>query len=146
VNADPHRLVLNLPEPPSLNVMIDLAKKRTRRSRTGGWMKKSLPVVYDQAKETYELECLAATRSAGVHAPREPWPRWRIEAAEFRLHSLRDTLELLAGLKWSVDWLVHAGFVTNDSPRELRGLPDPVQRIARTNRGVSLTIVRIGES
>jgi hypothetical protein len=140
VTAD--RLVLELPEPPSLNAMIDLAKKRTRRSRAGGWMKKTLPVVYDQAKERYELECLQAVRVAGIRPPSPPWPRWRLEAAEFRLHSLRDPLELLAGLKWTVDWLVHAGFITNDSPRELRGIPDPTQRIERRRRGVTLTIVR----
>lgn len=133
-------LVLELPEPPSLNVMIDLAKQRTRRSRTGGWMKRSLPVVYDQTKEVYELQCMHATRTAGVFPPREPWASWRIERAEFRLHQLRDPLELLAGLKWTVDWLVHAGFVTNDSPRELRGIPDPLQRIDRAHRGVTLTI------
>lgn len=134
------RLVLDLPEPPSLNVMIDLAKQRTRRSRTGGWMKRSLPVVYDQRKEEYELACMVATRTAGIFPPREPWSSWKIESVEFRLHQLRDTLELIAGLKWAVDWLVHAGFVTNDSPRELRGLPDPVQSVARKNRGVTLTI------
>ncbi len=137
------RLVLELPEPPSLNVMIDLAKQRTRRSRTGGWMKRSLPVVYDQRKEAYELECMVSTRNAGIFPPREPWGSWKIEAVEFRLHQLRDTLELIAGLKWAVDWLVHAGFVTNDSPRELRGLPDPVQRVERKHRGVTLTIAAI---
>jgi hypothetical protein len=137
------RLVLDLPEPPSLNVMIDLAKQRTRRSRTGGWMKRSLPVVYDQRKEEYEMGCMLSTRAAGIFPPREPWATWRIEAVEFRLHQLRDTLELVAGLKWAVDWLVHAGFVTNDSPRELRGLPDPVQRVDRKNRGVTLTIAAI---
>jgi hypothetical protein len=77
-----HELTLELPEPPSLNRMIDLAKQRTRRSRTGGFMKRALPVVYDQAKETYELECLAAVRTAKVRLPVAPWARWTIESVE----------------------------------------------------------------
>jgi hypothetical protein len=131
---------LVMPEPPSLNQMIDMAKRRTRRSRTGGWMRKSLPVVYDQRLETYELECLAALRIAGIRLPVAPWPRWCLEAAEFRLHSLRDPVELLASLKWPVDALVRLGFVAGDSPRELLGTPVPTQVIDRGNRGVTLTI------
>jgi hypothetical protein len=34
-------LTFDLPLPPSLNEMLALAKKRTRRSRAGGWMRKS---------------------------------------------------------------------------------------------------------
>lgn len=140
--SDPSLLaiVLDLPEPPSLNRMIDMAKERTRRSRTGGWMKRALPVVYDQQKEVYELACTAATRRAGIRPPSTPWPRWRLERAEFRLFNQRDPLELLAGLKWTVDWLVSAGFIANDSPRELRGIPDPVQIVDRQHRGVTITI------
>lgn len=137
------RLVLELPEPPALNRMIDLAKQRTRRSRAGGWMKRSLPVVYDQAKERYELACLAAVRQAGVRPPTTPWRRWRLEQAAFRIHTPRDPIELLAGLKWSIDWLVAAGYVANDSPRELDALPVPTQTVARANRGVTLTLLHL---
>lgn len=135
-------LTLVLPEPPSLNAMIDFAKRRTRRSRTGGWMKQSLPVVYDQEKENYELRCLASMRRMGVRPPATPWPRWRLITAEFRLHQLRDPLELLAGLKWTCDWLVSVGFVANDSIRELTWIPTPLQQIDRQNRSVTITIAR----
>jgi hypothetical protein len=123
-------------------MMLDLAKQRTRRSRTGGWMKKSLPVVYDQQKEAYELQCLAALRGIGISPPSAPWPRWRLESAEFQLHRLRDPIELLASLKWPVDFLVAAGFVAGDSPRELIDTPTPRQVIDQKNRRVTLTIVR----
>jgi hypothetical protein len=138
-----NRLTLELPEPPSLNEMIELAKKRTRRSRTGGWMKKTLPVVYDQEKERYELECHAVTRNAGIFPPHVPWPRWELTAVEFRLHNVRDYIELQSSLKWPIDWLVSAGYVANDSPRELADVAKPVQRIERANRGVTITIVAL---
>jgi hypothetical protein len=140
MNSD--TIILELPEPPSLNAMIDLAKQRTRRSRTGGWMKRALPVVYDQQLEAYELHCLAAIRAAHVAIPATPWCRWRLDGAEFRLHSLRDPIELLASLKWPVDVLVRLRFVAGDSPRELIETAKPSQCIDRRNRRVILTIAR----
>lgn len=133
-------LVLVLPEPPSLNMMLDLAKQRTRRTGSGGWSKRSLPVVYDHQKSAYELQCLAALRGQGIATPRVPWARWRLTAAHFQLHRLRDPIELLASLKWPVDALVALGFVANDSPRELLSTPSPTQVIDQSNRRVTLTI------
>jgi hypothetical protein len=138
-------LVLQLPEPPALNVMIDLAKERTRRSRTGGWMRKSLPVVYDQAKERYELDCQLATRKQGIFPPRKPWKRWRLDRADFALYGVRDELELLAGLKWPVDWLVHERFVEDDGPAYLLHIPRATQRVNRKARGVVLEISEVSD-
>jgi hypothetical protein len=133
--------MLCLPEPPSLNMMLDMAKERTRRSRTGGWMKRALPVVYDQRLEAYELEAIAALRSQGIATPaRETWPRWRLVSAEFRLHQLRDWVELLASLKWPIDVLVRQGFVADDSPREMAPPCVPTQVVNRNHRGVTLVI------
>lgn len=131
---------LDLPEPPSLNGMIDLAKQRTRRSRTGGWMKRALPVVYDQQKEIYELECLAAIRLQGVRPPFDPWKVWQLRSAEFRLHSLRDPIELLAGLKWPIDFLVAQRFADDDGPAQLIEIPMPTQVVDRKARGITLVI------
>lgn len=134
-------IVFTLPLPPSLNQMIDLAKKRTRRTRNGGFMKQSMPIVYDQALESYELECLAAIRTAGISPPREPWPRWELISMHFRVHNQRDWLELAAGAKWPIDCLVRMGFVAGDSPRELeRPACWPTQEIARKNTGVDIEI------
>ena len=135
------RVELVLPEPPSFNAMIELAKKRTRRTRSGGFMKRSLPVVYDQALEAYEVLCTAAIRTAGIRPPVEPWPRWRLASIHFRLHSERDWLELAAGAKWAVDFLVRSGFVRGDSPREMeRPQVWPTQEIDRQHRGVEIVI------
>jgi hypothetical protein len=133
-------LVLVLPEPPSFNAMLDIAKERTNRLPNGGWSKKAIPVVYDAKLKEYELRCLAALRGAGISVPREPWAMWRLEAAHFQLFALRDPIELLASLKWPVDVLVRLGFVVNDSPRELLSTPTPTQVIDRANRRVTLTI------
>lgn len=134
-------LTFDLPLPPSLNEMIALAKKRTKRTRTGGWIKgRALPVVYDQHLEAYETEALAAIRRQGIVVPRTPWARWALVSAAFRAHSLRDWTELLASLKWPVDALVRLGFVANDSPREMAPPPTPTQAIDRAHRGVTLVI------
>lgn len=132
---------LTLPEPPSLNAMLELAMKRTRRTSTGGWLKKAIPgLVYTQHHDAYKTLCTKAMRDAGIKPPREPWPRWEMTSAHFRLHNARDPFELLAGLKWVVDWLVEIGFATNDSPREVPSIPKPTQEIARKNRGITITI------
>ncbi len=133
-------MTFDLPLPPSLNEMLALAKKRTRRSRTGGWMKRSLPVVYDQHLEEYEDRCVAALRVQGIAPPASPWRRWKLEVATFHVHNLRDWTELLASLKWPIDVLVRQRYVVNDSPREMAAPPIPSQVINRRCPGVTLTI------
>lgn len=136
-------LTIDLPLPPSLNEMLALAKQRTRRSRTGGWMRRSLPVVYDQHLEAYELEARASLRRQGIAIPASPWSRWALVSAEFRVHNLRDWTELLASLKWPIDVLVRLRLVANDSPREMAPPPIPTQGIVRRNLGVTLMIARL---
>lgn len=135
---------VTLPLPPSLNQMIDLAKKRTRRTRNGGFMKRALPVVYDQHLETYELLCTAAIREAGIRPPPQAWEQWKLVSIHFRVHNHRDWLELAAGAKWPIDFLVRAGFVAGDSPREM-DRPDvwPTQEISRKNPGVIIEIAEV---
>jgi hypothetical protein len=139
--VQPTTLTLSLPEPPSINQMLELAMKRTRRSRSGGWMKRAVPgIVYDQAHEAYDLQCLAMARTADLLPRWAPWRRWEISSVHFRLHGLRDLPELMAGLKWPVDFLVAQRYVVDDSPRELLAVCLPTQAIARANRGVTITI------
>jgi hypothetical protein len=128
-------LLLSLPEPPSLNLMLDLAKGR-RRSR---------PVVYAEAKRAYETRAIAAVRARGYPVPRIAWARWRLTYAAFRLHQLRNALALLGGLKWPVDAVVAGGWLADDSPRHLRGISDPAQVVDRAKRGVTLIITQIEE-
>lgn len=137
------RLTFDVPLPPSFNEMIDLAKRRTRRSRTGGWMKRSLPVVYDQHLEAYEDRVALHLRQQGIRPPATPWAAWGLEVAAFRVFNARDWLELNASLKWAVDALVRARFVQDDSPREMAPPCTPTQSIDRRNLGVTLTIQRL---
>lgn len=134
-------LVLVLPEPPSFNHMIGFAKERTKKLPSGGWSRRPVPVVYDRELKDYGLRCDAALRGIGIRPPMAPWPTWRLVAAHFQLHALRDPIELLASLKWPVDALVRLGFVLNDSPRELLEVPRPTQSLDRANRLIRLTIV-----
>ncbi len=126
-----------------MNAMLDLAKKRTKRGREGGWMKRALPIVYDNARHAYQRECLREAMAQGVRPPKEPWAYWAIESATFRLHALRDPVELAAGLKWACDFLVKEGYVSDDSPRELHSPTKwPAQVVDRKDRGLDLVIRR----
>jgi len=52
-------------------------------------------------------------------------------AATFYLWSSMDQDNLMARLKWPVDWLIHAGFIVDDSPAYLLHLGIPKQEIDR---------------
>lgn len=128
-------LIFELPEPPSMNQMIDLAK---RRVIVRG---KAIPISYDIARQNYEIECIATLRTQGFRTPAESsLERWRLIVAHFRLHQLRDWTELLASLKWPIDVLVRLGFVKNDSPREMAPPCLPTQIVDRHQRGVTIII------
>jgi hypothetical protein len=104
-------------------------------------MKRALPIVYDNARYAYQLECLREAAAQGVMPPQEAWQFWEIESATFRLHALRDPVELAAGLKWPVDFLVKHGFVADDSPRHLwTPVKWPSQIVSRQDRGLDLII------
>lgn len=130
-------MIFRLDEPPSLNEMIRLAKMRVRMGRD------LKPLVYDSRKQAYETKALADLRVQGLFPPREPWARWRIDAVEFRLHALRDPVELFSSLKFPVDALVKGRYVADDGPHQLLSIPIPVQRIDRKNRGITLTISKV---
>lgn len=138
---DMSSVTLMLPEPPSMNIMLNLAMKRTRKGSRGGWMNEAKPGgVYHFEHRAYAEHCTALRRKARIQLPAKPWKQWEMTAATFRLFNLRDPFELMAGLKWVVDWLVETQFVTNDSPREVPSMPLPTQSIERKARGVTITI------
>lgn len=137
-------LRLTMPEPPTVNAMIDMAKERTRKSSNGGWMKRALPIVYEQNHDRYGLDAVAALNASGYRPPVVPWPRWSLIKAHFRLWNERDRVELCAGLKWPVDVLVTHKWVEDDSPRHLLEVCIPTQEIDRAHRGVDLYIRRDG--
>lgn len=134
-------IIFSLPEPPSMNEMLNLAMKRTRKGSRGGWMQEARAGgVYHFAHRAYAERCTFERRQQKIKLPASPWPVWEMTAAHFRLFNLRDPFELMSGLKWVVDWLVESSFVTNDSPREVPRMPLPTQEIARKSRGVVITI------
>lgn len=126
-------ITLDLPEPPALNAMLDLAKKRARAGC------KVIPIVYNWEKSAYEMTAAAEARKQAKR-PRPKWRRWRVEAVHFRLHQERDPIELLAGLKWPIDALVNDGWVEDDGPEYLLSVATPTQEVDRKNRGVTITI------
>lgn len=130
-------VTLRLPEPPSLNAMLDMAKKRVYVGR------KLLPVVYSQNKSTYELLARAEMGRQGFHPPREPWSTWAVDSVLLRRHNLLDPIEALSALKWPIDALVKFGYVAGDSLRSLVSIPIPEQVIARKDRGLTLVIRKI---
>ena len=136
-------LTLVLPEPPTVNAMLALARKMTRRGPAGAWMQKPQS-RYWVAQQEYFLACTAAARQQRAPIPAEPWPAWRVVGAELRVFHLHDYVEAGAKLKWPIDWLKHAGIVADDSPRHLlEPPPAPTQRVARGARGLTLTIAPV---
>ena len=72
-----------------------------------------------------------------------PWEKFALVNIHFRLWNWRDPLELIAGLKWPVDFLVDLGWMVDDNRDCLVHLELPTQEIARKNRGVDLTLRRM---
>lgn len=142
VLIEPATIRVVLPLPPTVNAMIALAKKRTRKAASGGWMNRAIPIVYDNAKREYETLCMVALADQGVAKPRKPWQYWSLLAADFRVRTARDWTELAAGLKWPVDALVRLGYLADDSPRHMVR-PDrwPTQTVdRRSNPCVVITL------
>ena len=85
-------------------------------------------------RDNYFLVCRAAS----------PYPRARLEKATlkvtFYLWSSMDPDNLVARLKWPLDFLVHAGFIADDSPKVIKFAGIPAQRIDRANRRLEIEL------
>lgn len=124
-------ITLNLDEPPSVNRMIEMAKRGGRG------------MVYYKEKKKYEKRCLELAALQGFPPPPEPWQLWSLQHLHYRTWNEWDWVELAAGAKWVVDALVKGGYILDDSPREmLRPEVWPTQEILRSNRGVTIIIRR----
>lgn len=123
-------MILYLPEPPSLNKMLDFAG--------GGWQ------VYHGKQESYQKKVRLLLPEKPADAP---WREWRLKRCHFRLWSLRDPLELHCGAKWAVDVLEQDGWIVNDGPKYLTDLCLATQEMCRPtwpcHRGLTLEIERI---
>jgi hypothetical protein len=123
-------MFLYLPEPPSLNKMLDF--------RGGGWQ------VYKGKQVSYQKKCRLLLPQRPSDAP---WERWAITTCHFRLWSLRDPLELHCGAKWAVDVLVEDKWVRDDAPKYLTSVVPATQEMCRPKwdcfRGLTLQIERL---
>jgi hypothetical protein len=130
-------LEFHFPESPTVNQMIDLAKKRNRGGRA---------VVYDAEKKRYYEHCDILVLAGKLpKPPKTEWARWRLVSVHFRTYNVHDFFEMIARLKWPVDWLVSRDYVRDDSPRELvPPLPWPTWEVERgDDRGATVVIARV---
>jgi hypothetical protein len=133
----PERIVLTLPEPPSVN----RNSKQAHR--------------YSAARERNAYKAHVWTAACRQLAPFVEPPAYVRIDAELRLFGLRDRDNAWSSLKWALDALrqkqrqsvpayrhglyLGRGFFIDDDDAHL-GLVPPTQRIERGNRGLTLTI------
>ncbi len=132
---------LTFPEPPTFNAMIKWAQRRTRTGPKGEYLKKTVPEYWVQ-QQRYKALASAQLDAQGWRRAQVTWRRITIVKTEFRVHQLRDKVELFAGLKWPVDLLVDQGFLVDDAPAYLDIEEKPEQIVDRTTRCVHLWIRR----
>ncbi len=139
LNSPITRLEFEFPETPTINKMLELAGKVVYRKG------KKRHTAYSGGKKKYGEQCDILQMAGELpKPPKKPWSRWRIASISFRTYNPHDYIELMAGLKWPVDWLVTAGYVKDDSPRELLPpLPWPDIVIDRKNPGSTIVIERV---
>ena len=85
-------------------------------------------------RDSYFMRCLAMQ---GLKW-REPATHARISATLY-VWSVMDMDNLMARLKWPVDWLVHRGYITDDDPAHLQWTL-PEQQIDRRNQRVEIEL------
>ena len=95
----------------------------------------------EQRKRTdYELRCrVFSTMEPGQDEPDMPWERARIKATLY-VWSRNDLDNLMARMKWPVDWLVKAGYLVDDSPDHLEWVGLPEQHIDRRNQRIEIEL------
>lgn len=118
-----------LPEPPSLNHMLDLAGMVEHKR------------AYSGAQKTWRRRARLLLPPLPASAP---WEQWAITRLHFSLFNPRDPLELAAGAKWAADLLISEGFVVDDGPDFLVGIPYPTQDVQRKRRHLVMDIERRG--
>ena len=90
----------------------------------------------DNKRKGYELFCLVCGEISG--SEQIPMPRAHISATLY-VWSLMDGDNLMARLKWPVDWLVKSGYIVDDGPKYLEW-EMPKQAIDRKNMRVEIEL------
>lgn len=91
-------------------------------------------------KDDYMMRC---TIAHGTHRPRQPMERVTIRAGLF-VHQTMDQDNLMARLKWPVDWLVERMYIADDKPSVLEWML-PTQAIDRKNQRIEIELEEIIE-
>lgn len=110
------KLVLPLPD--------NLANSRMH------WRKKG------STKELYFLQCTAADNPK---RPRTPPAKVRITATVYTWNPM-DADNLMARMKWPLDWMKKRGWITDDGPKHLEWAGIPAQAIDRKNMRIEITL------
>jgi hypothetical protein len=89
-------------------------------------------------RENYFVRCYVWRGEHCDRRPSEPLKRARIHATLYT-HQRMDADNLMARLKWTLDWMVSDGWITDDSPAVLvwEGVE---QAIDRQNQRVEITL------
>lgn len=100
----------------------------------------------DRARRAY-FDRLTVLRLTGAipKRPRSPWIRAEIGVTLYPVRQM-DTDNLMARVKWPVDWLVQAGYLVDDAPKHLvwTGLPQQVSTAGKERRGtLEITLTKL---
>lgn len=128
-------------EPPAFNAMLLLQSQYTHDGPDGRRMKKAQRRYWVE-QQKYKARAWRELDAMGWRAPETPWQRVALVRAHFRLHSLRDKVELLSSIKWPIDLFVQLQYLQNDAPNYLEIEALPTQEVKRDLRGVDLWIRR----
>lgn len=93
--------------------------------------------VRERQRDAYNLLCCGAR--VGVKRPPAPLPKARISATLYVWNPM-DFDNLMARLKWTLDWLRADGWIADDSPRHLEWVGMPGQEIDRKRPRVVITL------
>ena len=92
-----------------------------------------------ELRDSYFMRCLVMH---GLRWRDAPLAYARISATLY-VWNISDMDNLMARMKWPVDWLVHRGYITNDDPAHLEWTL-PMQQIDRKNPRVEIELEAIG--
>lgn len=95
----------------------------------------------NRQKQSYHLHCIGA--DVGKRPP-QPYPKARITATLY-VWSLMDQDNLMARLKWPLDWLVERQIITDDNAKHLEWSGLPTQVVDRKNQRIEFDIAEITE-
>ena len=88
-------------------------------------------------KDAYFMRCMVALPKR----PRVPFARASMRVTAYT-HQEMDVDNLNARMKWPLDWLVRAGFIVDDSPKNLDWLTME-QQVDRKNQRIEVELEEI---